>query len=427
MKKVLMIAHSFPPLQVVGSQRPYKLAKYFPKFGWEPIVLTIKHAGKSPEGIRIIETDYKKDIVSVIKAKIGFNPAETAREQLGIKVSKNFNHITWKSKIIKLVKEVTNFPDDRRGWYKFALKSASEFLLKEKIDAIISTSSPVTSHLIARKLKQKYKILWVADLRDLWSQNPYVNKFSLIKYFEKRLELKTLSDADAIVTVTSPWIDTLKTLHKNKKVFCVTNGYDEDDFASLSSKLTRKFTITYTGTLYNGKRDPSLLFKVVTQLINENRINKDLIEIRLFVNKQDWLIDDIKKYNLEKVVNTYCFIPREKVLERQRESQVLLLLLWDNKGEAGFCPGKVYEYLGAKRPIIATGGREHVVKDILKATNAGKYAWSPDTLRNVLLDYYEEFIKLGEVKCHSNSNIENYTYNSIVKRYSDILNGMVLE
>ncbi|MDR4498075.1 MAG: glycosyltransferase [Candidatus Scalindua sp.] len=426
MKKVLIIAHSFPPHLAIGSQRPYRLAKYFPRHGWEPIVLSVKRSGKLPDQIRVIETDYN-DIIGILKSKIGIHPNKGLHEQLGINVDKDFKYQSLKSKLIKLVKEIIAFPDPERGWRRFAIKAASELLKRERVDAIISTSSPVTAHLIARKLKQIYKIPWVADLRDLWTQNPYKNKSWLINFFEKRLELKILAYADVIVTVTEPWIETLGIIHKTKKVYCVTNGYDSDDFPELSSKLTSKFTLTYTGQLYNGKRDPSLLFKVTAKLIKENLINKDVIEIRFYGPKEDWLIDDIKRNNIEEVVRLCGFLPRNEVLKRQRESQVLLLLLWDNKNEAGFCPAKIYEYFGAGRPIIAIGGQEHVVKGMLETTNAGKYTWNFDMLRNALLEYYGEFMKSGKVKCNSNGIIENYSYNSITNRYAQILNGLVLK
>ena len=130
---------------------------------------------------------------------------------------------------------------------------------------------------------------------------------------------------------------------------------------------------------------------------------------------------------MEGVVNIYGFIPREEVIERQRESQILLLLLWDNRSEEGFCPGKVYEYLGARRPVIAVGGRKHIVKDILETTDAGKYAWNSNTLRNVLLKYYLEFVEKGKIKCHSNEYIENYNYNLLTRKYSEVLDGLVVK
>ncbi len=423
MKKVLIVSYHFPPLQTIGAQRPYKVAKYFPKYGWEPIVLTIKHTGKLPEEIRIIETDYK-NIIDEIKLKIGFNLDDLVHEQLGLKVTKNYKPSTLKGKTIKLLKDIILFPDEQKGWYKFAIKSAFEFLNEERVDAIISTSYPVISHVIARKLKQRYNIPWVADLRDLWWQNPYYNRSFFIKYLHWRLELKTLSNVDGLVTVTRPWVDTLKILHKNKKIFCITNGFDSEDFTSLPSGLNTKFTLTYTGTLHNGKRDPVLLFKVVEQLIAENKINSDLIDIRFFVPQEDWLIEDIKKYKLEGVVSTYGFIPRDEVLVKQRESQILLLLLWDNDSEEGFCPGKVYEYLGARRPIIAIGGKKHIVKNILERAEAGRYTWNVNTLRTALLEYYQEFVESGKIECHSNKYVNNFTYNVITKKYSEVLDSL---
>lgn len=426
MKKVLFIAFCFPPHPAIGSQRPYRLTKYLPQYGWESIILTHKLQKRAPEGYRVIETDYK-DVISSIKTRIFSDSKKTLHEQLGIAISKDIDSPTWKSKLIKLIREVITFPDGKRGWYNFALRAASELLERERVDAIISTSDPVTSHLIARKLKQKYKIPWIADLRDLWTNNPYCYKFEFIKYFEKRLELKTLSDADAIVTVTEPWIDSLKTLHQNKKIFCVTNGYDDEEFPELPSKLTSKFTLTYTGQLYNGKRDPSLLFKVVSQLINEHKINKEAIEIRFYGQKEGWLIEEVNKYNLEGIVNFYGFMPRDKVLEKQRDTQILLLFLWDNKKEENFCPGKVYEYFGARRPIVAIGRSKGVVKRLLEETNSGKCINETTELKKCLYEYYQEFTKFGKIKCHSNGNIENYTYRSIAKRYSGILNNLVMK
>ncbi|MFQ5964632.1 MAG: glycosyltransferase [Candidatus Scalinduaceae bacterium] len=425
MKKALIIAYAFPPLQVSGSQRPYRLAKYFPKFGWEPIVLTVKHPGISPEGIKVIKTDYK-DVKGSFKSKFGFKPQKVLHEQLDIAISKKYNDLTWKSKIIRLLKEIIAFPDSKIGWYKFAFKSASKFLLKEKIDVIISTSPPVTTHLIARKLSKKYKIPWLADLRDPWAQLYADNKLGLIKYFDKRLATKTLNDADILVTVTKPQADVLKALFKDKKVFCITNGYDTDDFPEKSLKLTDKFTITHTGKFCKGERDPSLLFGVVTNLIKKNRIKKDLIEIKFYGKKEDWLLEEINKYNLEGVVDLCGLIPRQKVLERQRESQLLLLLRLNNEKEKGDCPAKLFEYFGARRPIVATGGYGGIIKDFLEETNAGKFAENSDMLENIILEHYQEFIQFGEVKYYCNDNIENYTYNSITKKYSEILKMFLL-
>ncbi|HDK41762.1 MAG TPA: hypothetical protein ENG87_00150 [Candidatus Pacearchaeota archaeon] len=424
MKKVLIIAYYYPPRGTIGAQRPHKLAKYFPRYGWEPTVLTVRQKGYPPEDIKTIETEYI-DIARKFKSKLGFNPDGTLHDQLKIEVSKNYDYTTWKSKLIKLSKEIIAYPDYQKGWYKYAIKAASEILFKEKIDAIISTSYPVTAHLIARQLKKRYKVPWVADLRDLWTQNHFYNKYDLIKYFERRLELKTLSDANVLVTVTNRFANDLKKLHRDKRVICITNGYDAEEYPEMQTKLTDKFTITHTGQLYGGKRDPSMLFFVISDLIKGRKIEKDMMEIRFYGPEEKWLNYNAKEYNLSGIVKQYGIISREEVKKKQKESQLLLLLLDKNNKENGVYPAKVFEYFGARRPIVAIGGKDGIIKELLEKTNSGKFAGNHEILQKVIYEYYREFINSGEIKCRSNGSVENFSYQSIAKKYSDVLNRLL--
>jgi hypothetical protein len=425
MKKVLIIAYAFPPLQVIGSQRPYGLAKYFPDYGWDPVVLTANHAGTAPDGIKVIKADCI-DIIRSIKSIIRHSSHASGHEAIISNISNTVQPSFPENTLTKLIKEVLRYPDKERGWCRPAISAASDYLAKNSVDVIISTSYPVTSHLIARKLKQKFRIPWVADFRDPWTQNTYSDKYPAIKYFERKLELKTLSDADAIVTVTEPWIDLFGKIHKGKKIYCVTNGYDIDDFHEEEEvQLSKKLTITYAGSLYKGKRDPSLLFEVLDGLIKDKKIKRDLIELQFYGAKEEWISEKIKKYNLESIVKLYSSIPRNEMIRRLKESQVLLLLIWNNRKEEGFCPAKIYEYFGSKRPVFAIGWPHSVVKNLLEITNAGRIAGDIEGVRDIFMGYYREFIEYGEVKCSINKNVDNYTYNVITRRYAEILEDCV--
>jgi len=122
------------------------------------------------------------------------------------------------------------------------------------------------------------------------------------------------------------------------------------------------------------------------------------IEVRFYSPKEDWLEYDVKCYGLQGIVNWYGFIPRNVTLEKQRESQVLLLLLWDNPGEIRVYTGKIFEYLAAQRPILAIGYKEGVVKELLKDTNAGVYATSIDDIKEALKQFYSEYKSKDYVK-----------------------------
>lgn len=424
-RKVLIISYPFPPRNTIGSQRFYRLSKYFPQFGWEPIVLTVKRPGNTPEGIRVISTDCI-DFTAILKRMAGFRQDQGVHQQLGIKVSKNFNYSTWKSKAIKLVRDVVTFPDDVNGWYFYAVRAASEVLDKERVDAIVSTSDPVTSHLIARKLKRKYRIPWIADFRDLWTQNHYYDRNGLFRALERRIEVKTLSDADVLVTA-NPQVELFKDLHPDRRIVCVTNGYDPEDFTGEAGPIRDRFTITYTGTLYTGKRDPSMLFSVVARLIHEGKILRDRVEIRFFGCDEEWLFEEVKSHGLNDVVSIQGLVPRRDVLALQRESHLLLLLLWDNEKEEDICPGKLYEYLGARRPIIAIGGPGSAVRRLLVATNAGSFASDQEMLRRSILSYYEEYKSTGSVANYCTSAVERYSYRAITKQYAELLDSLAVK
>jgi len=421
MKKVLIIAYYYPPRPFIGAQRPYRLAKYFLHYGWEPIILTPKLPGAPPPNIKVFETEYK-DIIGCLKSKVGLDPALGTHEQLGLGDACDQ---TWKSQIIQRASEILAFPDMQRGWYGHAIKRGSEIINEEGIDCIISTSPPVTSHLIARKLKELHGKVWVADFRDLWTQNHYYSKMALVKIIEKYLEVKTIGKTDALVTVSVPLADKLKSLHKGKLVYSVTNGYDPDELIYKTNNSNNKCTITYTGNMYNHKRTPSLLFRSLYELIQEGYIKKNTFEIQFYTPRNRYLISEIKKYNLEEIVQQYDFIPREEVLQKQRDSKLLLLLLWDDKNEKGVYTGKIFEYLAAGRPIIAVGGPGGVVKDLLEETNAGKHANDVIQLKNILMDYYKEYSLTGQIKSSANNNIDNYSYDNIAKKYTEILNRMI--
>lgn len=423
MKKVLIIAYAFPPRMSIGAQRPYKLAKYLPQYGWEPVILTARLPGKAPQDInkiRIVETGYT-DVLGVIKRYFRHDSKKSLQEKIEVAEP---NHESFTRKLIHPVKTMIAFPDENIGWYKHALHAANRFLSSERVHAIISTSYPVTSHLIANRLKRRFNIPWVADMRDLWTQNHFYNKSRALALIERILELKTLSRADILVTVTGEFARDLKLLHKKKKVFCVTNGYDSDDFRGPDNKLTEKFSITYTGMLYEGKRDPSLLFEAVSNLIKKGAVKSELMDLRFYGPRDVHLLNSIKKYRLEGVVSYFGVTSREESLKRQRESQ-LLLLLTDNDGrESGVYPAKIFEYFASGRPIIAFGGKEGAVKDLLETTRSGTFALNSAELERILFDYYRKFIAEGRISVEHELKIEKFNYKSIAGAYAEILDAI---
>ena len=422
MKKVLIIGY-FWPYRGGGADCIFGLAKYLPEFGWLPIILTAPLHERPDFRVRVIETPYR-DVLGFWKRLFKPNPNDDMRGQvkkrLGVTSKKSFvdYFLTFAGAII-------NYPDSERGWKPFAVKAGSELLQNEDVDVMISIS-PVTSHIIAKELKIKYKIPWVADFPDLWSQNHNYGYGPLRKLIDRRLELKTLSNADALVTVSKPWAGKLKALHKGKTTYAIIHGFDPEEMSTVGADLTPKFTITYTGTIYVQKQSPSKLFAALQDLISEGFIDPKEVVVRFYGREEGWLKREIAEYGLSAIVKQYGWAPRKISLEKQKESQLLLLLNWGDRQEKGVVPMKSYEYLAAKRPILATGGSgDDVVKEILDETDAGMYGSTVEDIKNILRKLYSEYKLTGKITYKGDiENIDKYSYREMARKFAEILDGL---
>jgi len=426
MKKVLIVAELSH-----ASPRIPDLAKYLPEFDWEPIILT---GSTSKEGLhqppneifekcRVIQT-LSPNIIASLKRRIGLKPEKTLQEQVGFPLLTKEKKKSFFGKIINFIKEIIAYPDALRGWKPFAVKRGSEVIEREDIKALISSSSPIIAHIIAKELKKKYKIPWIADLRDLWTQNHDYQYSKVRKFFEQKLELKTLKDANALVTVSPIWADRLKKLHKRDTVYTITNGFDPEKINIPPADLTNKFTITYTGSFYPEKQNPSKLFSALRELIDEKKIDPTDIEVRFYGPKQEWLEKEIEEYQLSDIAKQYGLIPREISFQKQRESQILLLLNWEDYKERGWYPLKNFEYLAAQRPILVVGGSgDDVVKKLLSETKSGVYGKEIEDIKDSFLKFYLEYKQKGKVSYFGDvEKINKYSYKEMAEKFAKILN-----
>lgn len=422
-KKVLIIAYYFPPRPGVASLRLKGLAKYLPEFGWQPVILTAKLPGKPDKRYRIIQTDYPGNVNSVLKAKLGMDPDKGLQEQVSVPLAIREEKTSFSKRFVTLLKSITAYPDEQKYWFKYAVNAGSKLIKKEKFDVILSSSGPSTCHLVAKHLKSKFNIPWVADFRDLWTQNHYYPYGRIRKIFEKNLELKTMFQADVLVTVSEPLAAELKKSHLSKKIYTITNGFDPDGI--FSAQLTKNFTITYTGQLYSGKQDPEPLLKAINELITDGLMNPHIIKIRFYSRNINWLKEMIKVYNLQGIALQCGIIPHEEVLKKQRESQLLLLLNWIDSREKGVYTGKIFEYLASRRPILAIGGSRSVVTDLLEETDSGVCVTNLQDLKDTIKRMYTEYISNGSVSYHgTEEKIMKYSHKEMARRFAYVLDSI---
>jgi glycosyltransferase involved in cell wall biosynthesis len=386
-RKVLIVSYNFPPTNNSGSVRVGKLAKYLPEFGWEPIVLTVDKDRSVPQTLPV-----EVDEASIIRAP-SFESCS----------------VIWRiSAELPITRTLVPHP---MGWYHHALKAGGQILQKHNFDAIFSSYSPSASHFVASRLQRRTGLPWIAEFRDPWSFTPYSRKIWFSQSVEKRMERRVMSNSCLLIALSEPDAQQLQKIH-HKKVAVIPNGFDEEDYLE-EVPLTSKFTITYTGTAGPGSRDPSLLFEVVRELQQEGRVFPNNFEVRFFgVNVGNFIPSLIDKYHLEGLVNFYGFVPFRESVKKQKESMVLLLLERNDPSASATYTGKVFEYLGARRPILATGCKGGNIDKLLQQSGMGVLVNEVAIIKDVLCRWLEEWHQLGKIISYWEPDV------NAIKRYT---------
>lgn len=378
MKKVLIITYYWPPAGGAGVQRWLKFVKYLHQFGWEPIVYTAEN-GEVP----VIDKSLLKDVpknLTVIKRPI-WEPYSIYKKLIGQKKEERINAgFLSESKKPKLMEKLSvwvrgNFfiPDARKFWIKPSIRYLTKYLAEHPVDVIVSTGPPHSMHLIALGLKEKLNLSWLADFRDPWTNIDFYDQLLLTGWADqkhKRLEKKVLSRADKIITVSWHLAEEFKNICY-RDVEVVTNGYDEDDFADCNSgDVQKEFSFNHIGSL-NKDRNPHVFWEALKESLTEIPDLKKFLKIRLVGKTDIEIIESIKANQLEKYFEKQDYLAHSDVIKYMCSSPILLLPLNNTPNSLGIAPGKLFEYLAAKRPILAIGKENGDAARIMNETQSG--------------------------------------------------------
>jgi glycosyltransferase involved in cell wall biosynthesis len=238
------------------------------------------------------------------------------------------------------------------------------------------------------------------------------------------LERRVFRSADALITVSVPLADSLQRLHPELPTHAILNGFDPE-LTGPAGNLTPEFSITHTGTFYQGRRDPSLLFQAVSNLIAAGRIERQRIRIRLFSRGEPWLAALVRAHALEDVVELHPWVPWQKALRVQQESQVLVLMHWGAEPERGVYTGKVFEYLAARRPVLVIGGGKGVLSELLEQTGAGVQVADLLGLQVQLLNWWEAYSRSGRVPYDGDPRvIQRYSHVRMAEEFAQVLDSV---
>ncbi|WP_298765913.1 glycosyltransferase family 4 protein [uncultured Polaribacter sp.] len=413
--KVLIITYYWPPAGGSGVQRWLKFAKYLPDFDIEPIIYTADNANYPKEDTTLLKEVSKN--LRVLKQPV-WEPTNILFWKK--KKSTGVSNLS-KGGFLSFIRGNFFIPDPKIFWVKKSVTYLEKYITNNAVDVIISTGPPHSLHLIAQKLKQKLGVKWLADFRDPWSDLYYNKDFKQLAFAKNRnlkLEKLVLKQANCVVTVS----ENLKKefLKFANKVHVVTNGFDDEINQEEETKLDSKFTISYIGLLPI-QSNPKVLFAVLQELCKGDAKFKEDLQLNFIGDIAAAIKHEITDCNLTKNTNFIGYVAHEKAIEFQNKSQVLLLLIPDVPNNKGIVTGKLFEYLKAKRPILAIGPENGDLSEILKDTNAGVVLdFSNEAkLKFEILQLYQQY-KKGNLVVTS-KNTKKYHRKELTKQLAEII------
>ncbi|QTE22336.1 glycosyltransferase family 4 protein [Polaribacter cellanae] len=415
--KVLIITYYWPPAGGSGVQRWLKFVKYLQDFGIEPVVYTVKDENYPKEDVSLIKEVPKG--ITVLQQPI-WNPQNILFWKKKNKQNKGVSNLG-NNKILSFLRGNVFIPDPKIFWVKPSVKFLQKYLLKNKVDVIISTGPPHSMHLIAQKLHTNNNIKWIADFRDPWTDLYYAKDFKQSKFAKnknRKLEESVLKNADCVLTVSKSLKKEFLKTASNVEV--ITNGFDDEVLENKAIILDKKFTISYIGLLPK-QSNPKLLFKVLQKLLQENEDLKNDLQLNFTGDIADEVKQEIVKNNLIKYSNFEGYVSHEKAIACQKKSQVLLLLIPNVAKSEGILTGKLFEYLTAKRPILAMASENGDLAEILSETNAGVVVNynNEEKLTSEILRLYNQY-KKGSLEVNT-KNIEQYHRKELTKKLVEII------
>lgn len=377
-EKILYITYYWPPSGGAGVQRSLKTVKYLKHFGIEPVVLTVDDK-KASYPVRdeslLKETDINVEVIRTSSFEpLNILSAVAGKDKVPYGGFAGLSKETMFQKTLRWIRGNLFIPDARKGWVKYAVVEAEKLILKYNIKTILISSPPHSSQLIGLKLKAKYPSLnWIADLRDPWTDIYYYNDLLHTKYAaatDQRYERKVLENCSDVIVVSREIRDMFRSKVPLTKAgfHIIPNGFDPADFNSGMGTSTDQFIITYTGTIAESYK-PQMFFNALKKLsdaypgkIKFVFVGKDTPSVR----------NSIHQNSLENISEFIPHVSHEKALEYMMQSSVLLLIIPDVPNSKGILTGKLFEYLGASRPVIGIGPEDGEAAEILNECSSGK-------------------------------------------------------
>jgi glycosyltransferase involved in cell wall biosynthesis len=393
--KILFITYHFPPYNSVGAVRTSKTAKYLIKAGHEVKVLTCSNQSL-PSNLSLEIPEQNVEYTPWLNVNSPVTYVLGGKKQVAAKgyipSVKHFSGLAYY--LGTFYKDLLNFPDGQIGWFPFAKRAGDKIIRNWKPDMIFASALPPTSLLIASSLARKHNIPWVPELRDLWIDNhQWIRPFWRL-FYEKKLEKFILKSACGMVTVSRPLAETLQSKY-SQPCEIITNGFDPDDYPASPHPTPSDGLIhlVYTGQIFGQWRSPGALFSALALMGEE----AEEIRVHFYGRYLDMVLGIAEEHKVSHLVKIHQPVNHIEALKAQSEADILLLIPGTDLKIKGVYTTKLFEYLGARRPILCIENNRGVASELIQDREAGVTLHEPEAIARQLSQWIKQKNDDGEI------------------------------
>jgi hypothetical protein len=401
-RRILFVSGFFPPYSPLGAVRPPALVAYWRARGHDVRVIALKNpavTGKIPlplpeERVTYVPFEMPGGGVQRIAhgvlgalrrlrphpaaAADGARPASAPPpEEAGA-----LRHLR------RLYQYGVQFPDRYRSWMKPGVEAGVTLARSWRPELVYSSGPPHSAHIVASRIARRLSLPWVVELRDVWANNPYVQNPAPIELAQRILSRGVLRQATACVTLTATASAEVHAITGRPTVVSF-NGFEREDFAGLDHVPpldAERLTIVHAGVIYAGRRDPVALFQALAILGPE----RHAVRVLFYHDDMASVLRRAEQAGVADCIEICRPVPRAEILRIERAADVLLLCRWADPRDDGIIPGKIFEYIGARRPILAVGSTTGEAAQIIRGGDFGLVSNSPMEIARQLRRWIKE-------------------------------------
>jgi glycosyltransferase involved in cell wall biosynthesis len=364
-RRVLFISYIFPPVGGAGVQRTTKFVKYLHHFGWSASVLTVANPSV-PLYDRSLLADIPKH--TLIRKARTWEPSYSLKSLVAVGGGNSESALGAVGRLIRHLSRqiVSNVlqPDPQALWIGPAIREGRRFLRETPHTAIVASAPPFSTFLVGAALSRQFGLPLVLDYRDEWNlSNAYLENRRpglLARLIQQRMQNRAVRSATALIATTRASARTLETTRDRAgataDVRCIYNGFDPADFPPVDSSPaadSSRYRLVYVGTLWN-LTSVEPLVRAVERLSECSPALVARLEL-VFAGRrtapQQQILNRLKTLPCRVVEQPYT--DHAQAVGLLRSADALCVLLTDVPGADRVVPAKLFEYMAARRPVVA--------------------------------------------------------------------------